>query len=129
MSSERSTAESRSQRSPSRARSLWARVLYLLGVISLRALVGVIIWVLIVTVVIDPQNGLEIHLTRLLNNPVRLVSSQSGIAVISVFGAYWAAVWVYVPVKSALSAAYTQLRVALSVFNKNAPLEDSDGEL
>lgn len=129
MSTDGSAAESGSQRGPSLARSLWARVLYLLGVISLRALVGVVIWMLIVMVVIDPQNGLRIHPARLITNPVRLVTSQSGMAVISVFGAYWAAVWVYVPVRTALSSAFARVRWVLSACDPNTPVEDSDGEL
>jgi hypothetical protein len=111
------------------SKSPLGRILHLLGVVSLRAVVGVAIWMFVVVVVIAPQNGLVIHPARILHNPIRLFTTQDGFAIISIFAAYWAAVWVYIPVKAALSSLYTRVTWALSAFNQNTPLETNDEEL
>ena len=111
-----------------RISSVWGRLLYLFGVVSLRALVGVVLWVVLVAVVIDPPDGLLVYPTRLLEQPGRLFNSQTGIVTMSVFVAYWFAVWVYVPVKSALSSFYARVRLVLSMWTENSGPED-DGEL
>ena len=106
--------------------SVWGRLFYLFGVVSLRALVGVILWVVLVAVVIDPPDGLLVHPTRLLEQPGRLFTTQTGIVTISVFVAYWLAVWVYVPVKSALSSFYARVLLILSIWTENSGLEDDE---
>jgi hypothetical protein len=111
------------------SRSPLGRILHLLGVVSLRAVVGVAIWVFVVAVVIAPQNGLVIHPARILHNPIRLFTTQDGFAIVSVFVAYWAAVWVYVPVKAALSSLYSRMMWALSAFDQSTPLETNDEEV
>ena len=112
-----------------RISSVWGRLLYLFGVVSLRALVGVVLWLVLVAVVIDPADGLLVYPTRLIENPDRLFTTQTGIVAISVFVAYWCAVWVYVPVKSALSSFYAQVRWLLTRWTETTGLEDDDGEV
>ena len=129
MSDESGTTGGGNQPGTSLPRSPLGRVLHLLGVISLRAVVGVAIWVVIVVAVISPQHGLVIHPIRILDDPIKLFTTQDGLANISVFVAYWAAVWVYVPVKAALSLLYTRAMWALSAFDQSAPLDTNDEEL
>jgi hypothetical protein len=111
------------------SRSPLGRVLYLLGVVSLRAVVGVAIWIFVVVVLIAPQNGLVIHPTRILHNPIRLVTTEDGFVIVSIFVAYWAAVWVYVPVKAALSSLSTRVTWALSAVDQSTPRDTNDEEL
>ena len=106
--------------------SVWGRLFYLFGVVSLRALVGVVLWIVIVAVAIDPPDGLLVYPTRLLQQPSRLFNSQTGIVTISVFVAYWLAVWVYVPIKGALSSGYARVRLVLSVWTENSEPENDE---
>ena len=121
-----SSASGKGSDSPPQISSVWGRLFYLFGVVSLRALVGVVLWLVLVAVVIDPPDGLLVYPTHLIEQPGRLFTTQTGIVTISVFVAYWLAVWVYVPVKSTLSSFYARVRLMLSIWTENSGSVDDE---